>query len=202
MKIDKVIIELPEIVEEKEKDKTDAFIESLNTFKEKPCSNNIEFKHKLFPELTKSKTLLNWDSVHQKLTLSITENSSFDVQRWIEHTNKQCEESKKSPFSSPHLNFITIIIKDGGNKKIAELVFRNLSITSHNCSLSNHEEIESPLMHNCSLSNHKEVESPLIHVLTIDYEHQEFKIENENSWTDIREETDEEWKKDSSGVLD
>lgn len=102
---------------------------------EKPSNNNFIFRPRAFPQIGENVEGLNWNSVNKTITVSIAETAQFEVYQWMKYVIEKSQEVQKSPFTNLDANCLTITFQDHSGKDIAEIRFKNLSITNHECGL-------------------------------------------------------------------
>lgn len=169
------------MIENKEKFNIKKIKSKIYNKKNYYLKNNFIFKSKIFPQINNLIEKFNWNCADKTVSVSIFENSDFDVYQWIKYLQNKNEESKDCLGLGQDIIFL--IFKNANDKNLSEIRFFGLSIEKHFC---------------CVCKNKK-----LIHKLKIKYKEEELILLNKNeeyyklipNESAIEKISDEEWKR-------
>jgi len=145
-------------------------------------NNNFIFKSKIFPQINDLVKIFNWNCVDRTISVSLVENSDFDVYKWIKYIQNKNEESKECLGLGQDIIFLIFKENNYSDKEENEIRFFGLSIEKHFSNIVKNKKI--------------------IHKLKIKYKEEELVQLNKNkdyyklipSQSEIEKISDEEWK--------
>ncbi len=149
MKLEEVVnIDLKQ--DKKSKDFSIKNIKCCNIKEERLSSKNFIFKTKSFPIVNDFINCVKWNNKKKTISISINENSRFEVYKWIKHIENQSIERKKSAFVDNDI--VKIIFNDDSGKNLAEIKFSEIEILDHNCTLNKKNKKDNSLKYNIEIS--------------------------------------------------
>jgi hypothetical protein len=150
----------------------------------KPSNNNFICRPRAFPQIGENVDALSWNSVAKTITISITETAEFEVYKWIKYIEEKSHEIQKSPFSDLDANCLVITFQDHAKKDIADIRFKNLSITNNECGLYKNTDVDG-----CDYLNY---------LITLSYQYDEFVLSQVKDpsieFPEPPEDADAEWQ--------